>query len=343
MVLSRTVSVRIAALALTALLAAPGAARAQGAVVKVGEKVPDFAFQTLLNHDGRRSLAEFRGSVVLLDWWGYHCPPCLGYAVPHAIELQEKFGKDGLVCVLMESQQLPPEELLGFMMQKFPKNRCFVTSEQPFRTENQKNFVPFSAVIGVDGTLLLDGGTSALGKKIDATIEEELKKIKKGWGKTPEIAKARALLHGKGLVAEAAAALDAAEKGVKPEAREDFDAARAEAAAKLESRKAAVAALKAEGRFVAAQKAAAAYQAAVKGDAEREKEAAALAAEFSDAETAKELKADAALTKLWPGFAEKSPGAEAAAAFETFAKKNAGTKAAERAKTLAAAAAYKPK
>lgn len=327
--------------AVIAFVAAIGAAvNAQG-VVKVGDKVPDFKFSSLLNNDGRMSLAEFRGSVVLLDWWGNHCPPCLGFAVPHAIKLFEEHAKDGLVCVLMESQQLPTNELPGFMMQKFPSNRCLVTSDSPFRTEHQENYVPFSAVIGVDGTLLVDGGTSAISKKLDETIDAELKKIKSGWGKTPEIAKARAQMHGRGNLSEARKILESARANIKDDAKEDFEAAVAELDAKLAVKKRSVKSLMDESRFGDAKNAALAYQAAVKGDAALEKEAAEMVAEFQAPEVDKEVKLDAALAKLMKGFADKGPGKDGAATLKSFAKKADGTKVGARAATLAVAAEYK--
>ena len=37
----------------------------------VGQQVADFEFPTFLqNGDGRTKLSEFRGSVVLVDFWG---------------------------------------------------------------------------------------------------------------------------------------------------------------------------------------------------------------------------------------------------------------------------------
>lgn len=41
------------------------------AQAEVGEKVPDFELgEVVQNGDGRTSLAEFRGSPVLVDFWG---------------------------------------------------------------------------------------------------------------------------------------------------------------------------------------------------------------------------------------------------------------------------------
>jgi hypothetical protein len=55
-----------------AVLALGAGAMGQSTTVKVGEKVPDATFTELLNNDGRKTLAEFRGNVVLFDGWGTH-------------------------------------------------------------------------------------------------------------------------------------------------------------------------------------------------------------------------------------------------------------------------------
>jgi thiol-disulfide isomerase/thioredoxin len=44
------------------------------------------------------SLSEFKGKVLLLDFWATWCGPCK-VEIPHFIELQNKYGKDGLQIV----------------------------------------------------------------------------------------------------------------------------------------------------------------------------------------------------------------------------------------------------
>lgn len=326
-----------------AVLLTVAVAAAQQAVAKIGEVVPDFTFGTLLNHDGRASLREFRGSVVLLQTFGSRSVPCRSHAVPLAIELQEQFKKEGLLCILMESQDLPPQDLLGFMVQKFPQCRAFVTQERPFVIETQDDVIPFSALIGVDGRLLMCGRTETVGRKIEDFIAPEIGKIKKGWGKSPEVAKARALIHAKRSLTEADAVLRAHEPTVKPDARKDFDDARSELATKHVLARRTVESLQSDGRFVEALEAARTYQTAVKGDPAREKDAAALVAYFDREANAKELKADQALRKLTASFRERAPNDDNAATLAKFADANEGLSVGRRAKRLAAAAAYKPK
>ena len=61
-----------------------------------GTPAPHF---TLKSPEGKRvRLADFKGKVVLLDFWGVNCPPCR-VEMPHLQRLQAKYQKQGLVVL----------------------------------------------------------------------------------------------------------------------------------------------------------------------------------------------------------------------------------------------------
>lgn len=62
----------------------------------VGLEAPDFSYDDLSGHPV--SLGGLKGKVVLLDFWESWCGGCL-LAFPKVNELQEKYGKDGLVII----------------------------------------------------------------------------------------------------------------------------------------------------------------------------------------------------------------------------------------------------
>ncbi len=51
------------------------------------------------------TLADFRGKVVVLDFWGYWCGPCTG-SMPHLIDLHQKFKGRPLEIVALHDQSV---------------------------------------------------------------------------------------------------------------------------------------------------------------------------------------------------------------------------------------------
>ena len=62
----------------------------------VGKPAPSFTLQDL---DSKQvSLSDFKGKVVILDFWATWCPPCV-VEIPHFIELYEQYKDKGFVMV----------------------------------------------------------------------------------------------------------------------------------------------------------------------------------------------------------------------------------------------------
>jgi peroxiredoxin len=58
-----------------------------------GPMAPDFSLPDL--SDRNVSLSDFRGKVVLLDFWATWCPPCR-MSIPELVKLQDKYRDAGL-------------------------------------------------------------------------------------------------------------------------------------------------------------------------------------------------------------------------------------------------------
>jgi peroxiredoxin len=78
---------------------------------------PDFSIEDL---DGKPlALANYRGKVLVLDFWATWCTPCRE-EIPHFVELQEKYREQGLqvIGISMDDDPKPVREFY----QKFKMN-----------------------------------------------------------------------------------------------------------------------------------------------------------------------------------------------------------------------------
>jgi peroxiredoxin len=84
------------------------------------------------------SLADFRGKVVVLDFWATWCPPCKR-EIPDFIELQTRYSSQGL-------------QIIGIGLDEPEKLKAFATS----------NGMNYSVLLGTDDIALKYGGISGI-------------------------------------------------------------------------------------------------------------------------------------------------------------------------------------
>jgi peroxiredoxin len=116
-----------------------------------GYPAPDFSFTDL---EGKtRKLSDYRGQVVLLDFWSTWCGPCVASA-PKLVEVYEKFQARGFEIIGIDSNDTP-EKLRQFIGDK--KMRWAQTMEEdngPIHTLYRVIGWPTYYLIGQDGKII---------------------------------------------------------------------------------------------------------------------------------------------------------------------------------------------
>ena len=77
------------------LLAALTGCYSGGNPTRIGSNAPDFTVQ---DSDHKVTLSQFRGQVVVLNFWGTFCPPCIE-ETPSLVRMQSRLRDKGVVVV----------------------------------------------------------------------------------------------------------------------------------------------------------------------------------------------------------------------------------------------------
>jgi len=74
------------------------------------KQAPDFTLKKVFN-DGNVTLSEYKGKVVILDFWATWCPPCRA-SIPNMNRLYDKYKAEGLqiIGISVDNIQTPQDE-----------------------------------------------------------------------------------------------------------------------------------------------------------------------------------------------------------------------------------------
>ena len=149
----------------------------------VGKPAPEIDAREWIHGDGRASLADFRGAVVVLEFWKTHCPVSRG-DVRHLVKLAEDYGKKGLEVIALTSDD-DRRTLQRFLanVDASPNYRLATGCAGGYAMTH----TPYAVLVGPDGKVLFDG---AAGRSLsDKDVEAALKLVR---APTPDELEARA-------------------------------------------------------------------------------------------------------------------------------------------------------
>jgi thiol-disulfide isomerase/thioredoxin len=152
-----------------------------------GRPAPEIQAKEWIHGDGRTSLADFKGSVVLLEFWKTGCPASRG-EVRHLTKLAEDFGKKGLEIVALTSDD-DRRALARFLTHQdaSPAYRIALGGASGYAVTR----LPCAVLVGADGKVLVDG---TAGRSIsDKDVETALKAVRAPTAEEAETRAARRL------------------------------------------------------------------------------------------------------------------------------------------------------
>jgi cytochrome c biogenesis protein CcmG/thiol:disulfide interchange protein DsbE len=136
-----------------AAVAATRVLRSELMSVAVGSPAPAFQAVTVDSTPGVRTLADYKGQVVLLNVWATWCGPCR-VEMPSMEALHRDFGEKGLKIVAVSIDQIAgPTEIREFARELGLTFEILHDSAQHIVRDYRVNGYPQSFVIGRDGTI----------------------------------------------------------------------------------------------------------------------------------------------------------------------------------------------
>jgi peroxiredoxin len=137
------------AAALAALLVSIGLPRN----LRAADSGPAPAWE-LKDVDGKTvKLSDYKGKVVVLDFWATWCPPCRK-EIPGFVALQKQYGGQGLVVVGVSLDEDGPAVVKKFMKANAVNYPVVMGTEAVTAAYGGVSSIPTTFVIGRDGTIV---------------------------------------------------------------------------------------------------------------------------------------------------------------------------------------------
>lgn len=142
--------------------------------------VPDVEFATL--DGGTAYLSDYRGQVVVLNFWGTWCPPCR-VEIPHLVRAQESLAAMGGTIIAPAVGSGSPEDIVSFAEDYGINYPIWIVSDAVAVTRFAAPGYPFTMLIGRDGVIR----RTYVGPQTEETLLRDVGRlVAEGAGEQPE-------------------------------------------------------------------------------------------------------------------------------------------------------------
>ncbi len=122
-----------------------------------GPVAADFTLKDLNDKDVK--LSDFKGKVIILDFWATWCPPCVR-EIPHFNELYKEYAEKGLVVLGVSLDRGGVDAVKSFKEKRTPIDYTVVMGNQEtggvyqlYLPPEERGGIPFTFVIDRDGVI----------------------------------------------------------------------------------------------------------------------------------------------------------------------------------------------
>ena len=118
---------------------------------EIGKQAPDFNLYSTQNQQIK--LSDFKGKMVVLNFWGYWCEPCRD-EMPALQSVYEKYKEKGLVIlgIHMRQEAVPVNQFVNQYQVTFPI--LYDTPDKLTALDYHVDPLPSTVIIAPDGTVL---------------------------------------------------------------------------------------------------------------------------------------------------------------------------------------------
>lgn len=116
-----------------------------------GKKAADFKLKTLEGNDV--SLSDYKGKVVIIDFWATWCPPCRK-GIPDLVEIQKEYKDDVVIIGISLDQQNTIKDLDPFIKTYNINYPVVIGNQQVVMDYGNIQAIPTSFIIDQSGNIV---------------------------------------------------------------------------------------------------------------------------------------------------------------------------------------------
>lgn len=140
-------------------------------VKKTGFKpAPEFSLKDASGIE--RKLSDFKGSVVIIDFWATWCPPCRE-EIPHFVELYNQYKDQGLEIIGVSMDRSPERVIPGFIEKNNVNYTILFGEDKVYDLYGGINAIPTTFIVDKYGNLV----RKYIGYKEKGVFEQDIKEL----------------------------------------------------------------------------------------------------------------------------------------------------------------------